>query len=132
MEKVGMAVWRAGSLLTVRKHRHDVYILPGGKRESADANIRATLRREIREELCCDVDERTLEWVGTFRDESADDPTDEIAVHLFVGELVGDPRPCSEIDELRWFDPSVDDPAALAPSIRNEILPHFLREEPRG
>jgi 8-oxo-dGTP diphosphatase len=129
VEKVGLAVWRAGALLTVRKRGSEVYILPGGKPEKEDADERATLRREIREELCCDLDEQSLHWIGTFTDEAADEQDKLIEVHLFEGKLCGQPRPCAEIEEVRWFNPRCDERSLLAPSIRNEILPHFLPEE---
>jgi 8-oxo-dGTP pyrophosphatase MutT (NUDIX family) len=112
----------------VRKHGGDLYILPGGKREPSDRDDRDTLRREIDEELRCSLDEASIEWAGTFHDQSADDEDERIAVHLFAGDLVGEPRPSAEIEELRWFDPRADDPRCLAPSIRNAILPHFLGE----
>jgi 8-oxo-dGTP diphosphatase len=128
VDKVGIAVWQDRKLLTVRKHGHAVLILPGGKPEPFDGSDYETLRREIEEELRCGVNSATLSWVGLFEDASADDPHERIRVHLFRGELEGDPVPSGEIAECRWFDPERDDPQILAPSIRNEILPFLCRD----
>jgi 8-oxo-dGTP pyrophosphatase MutT (NUDIX family) len=126
MLKVGLVVWRDGALLTVRKEGLDDFILPGGKPEPADADERHTLERELLEELGGRVDADTLQWMGVFTDQAAGDPTREIELHLYRGELNGALRPAAEVVEYRWFDPKSDDLELLAPSIRNSVLPVVL------
>ncbi len=126
IEKVGIAVWKNGSLLTVRKRGLKEYILPGGKPDPDDIDDMQTLRRELQEELGCSVDADSLRWVGVFADNAAGESTRQIQVRLYMGHLDGVLHPASEIVEYKWFDPASDDPCVLAPSIRNSILPHFL------
>ena len=45
--------------------------------------------------------------------------------HRFAAELHGTPAATSEIKELIWFGPD-DDPAQLAPSLRDLIFPDLL------
>lgn len=126
IHKVGLAALDEGRLLVARKSGSDVFILPGGKPEG-DENDLQTLARELQEELDCGLERPFLR--GVFKDLAAGISDAVVVVRLYSGELVGEPRPCSEIEELAWVDihkPSVK----LAPSIEREILP-FLRRKGR-
>ena len=46
---------RAGRSLLVRKHGAQVFQQPGGKRDPGDSDDLATLTRELREELGCEL-----------------------------------------------------------------------------
>ena len=120
--KVGLAHVRENRLLTLRKRGGVHLILPGGKLEPKESDF-AALVREIREELRCEPDVESLKWIGEFEDIAADEPGATVVVRLYTGTLIGEPEVSSEIAELRWFDPSGDDPGILAPSIRRQILP---------
>jgi 8-oxo-dGTP diphosphatase len=128
--KVGLALFDGSRLLTVRKRGSDYFILPGGKLERGETD-EAALRREVREELSCDLVDGSLRWIGVFSDEAADAPGTIVKVRLYAGRLLGRIRAASEIVETKWFDPSTDDHGRLAPSIRNQILP-LLSSRGRG
>lgn len=126
IHKVGLAAERDGRLLVVRKRGLDAFILPGGKPEGDETDIQ-TLVREIDEELGCGVQRATLR--GIFKDVAAGAAGSVVVIRLYSAELVGEPHPCSEIEELAWVN--VRHPTfKLAPSIENVILP-FLRRQPR-
>jgi 8-oxo-dGTP diphosphatase len=119
--KIGLALTEDSRLLTVRKRGGTLFILPGGKPQGAESD-EDTLRREVREELSCDLVLETLQWIGEFVDEEADNPGRTVQVRVYSAEIEGEPHASSEIEEIRWFDPGIHDAAILAPSIRNQIL----------
>lgn len=127
IHKVGLAVERDGRLLVARKRGSDIFILPGGKPEGEENDLQ-TLSREIHEELDCGIDRLILR--GIFTDIAAGAVEAVVVVRLYSGDLIGEPKPCSEIEELAWVD--IRKPLLrLAPSIENGILP-FLRRRARS
>jgi uncharacterized glyoxalase superfamily protein PhnB/8-oxo-dGTP pyrophosphatase MutT (NUDIX family) len=119
-DKVGLLVVLQGRILLCRKHRGTrMLILPGGCLENGESSL-ACLEREIREELG-DVSVRAPEYIGTY-EHAAADAGRTVRIELYRGELIGAPSPHSEIAELVWFGDG-DDPALLAPSLREAILP---------
>ncbi|WP_198024935.1 MULTISPECIES: NUDIX domain-containing protein [unclassified Mesorhizobium] len=125
--KVGLAAERNGRLLVARKRGSGIFILPGGKPEGDESDLQ-TLSREIHEELGCGIEKLNLR--GIFTDVAAGTSDAVVVVRLYSGQLVGDPHPCSEIEELAWVD--IRRPTLrLAPSIKNGILP-FLRKKGRS
>ena len=129
IHKAGMLVIALDRILLCRKSRGTgLLILPGGRIEPGESAVEC-LERELREELG-DVRAVGLRLLGTYIDQAAGEPGDggksrRIQVELFGGVLEGTPSARSEIAELVWFAKG-DDPAALAPSIRNQILPDLL------
>ena len=124
IQKVGLATIDDGRLLVVRKRGSDVFILPGGKPEGIESDLE-TLAREIDEELGCRIERPFLH--GVFMDVAAGAKDAVVVVRLYSAELVGDMRPQAEIEELAWVDMKRPGNVALAPSIRNRILPHLLK-----
>jgi uncharacterized glyoxalase superfamily protein PhnB/8-oxo-dGTP pyrophosphatase MutT (NUDIX family) len=119
-EKAGLLVIRNGRILLCRKRRGtQLLILPGGRFEPGETPV-ACLEREIREELG-DVSLRAPEYIATY-EHAAADAGRTVRIELYRGELSGIPSPHSEIAELVWFG-AADDPALLAPSLREAILP---------
>ena len=127
--KIGLAVFDNDRLLLVRKCGSGIYILPGGKPVRGEDDAQ-TLVREIDEELGCRIQLSNLLFLGSFSDDAADLPDVRVTVRLYQGRLVGAPSPRSEIDELLWFTPNVRRPVALAPSLRNSILPFLASSNP--
>jgi 8-oxo-dGTP diphosphatase len=85
-------------LLTRRQkgvHLEGMWEFPGGKIDEGEAHSDA-LRREIREELDCDVD------VGELAFETRHDYGDRtIALYFYKSRLIGEPRPLLGQD-MRW------------------------------
>jgi 8-oxo-dGTP diphosphatase len=97
---VGAAIVRDGSLLAARRTTPMAaagrWELPGGKVDPGESP-EAALRREIAEELGCDV--RVERWL------EGEQPIDGIhvlrAAHCSLSG--GEPRPGADHDELRWL-----------------------------
>ena len=123
-DKVGLLAIRDGRVLLCRKkHTTSLLILPGGCVEQGETALEC-LQRELREELGT-VEVDGLAYVGTYQDRAAGDERKTVEIQLYSGVLHGEPQAQSEIKELYWFGPD-DDPALLAPSIINKILPDLL------
>lgn len=123
--KIGAVVMDADRLLLVKKRGGSLYILPGGKPEPGEDDIKA-LDRELNEELGCRFHADTIEFLGSFSDAAAELLNTIVTVRLYSARLLGNPMPMSEIETLKWFSPDEDGLTCLAPSLRNRIVP-FLR-----
>ncbi len=122
--KSGLLTVRDGRVLLCRKkHTTSLLILPGGVRE-ANETPEQCLRREVEEELA-GVTLGPTEWLGVYVSPAAVEGK-TVQVDLFAGVLEGEPHAASEIKELIWFGPG-DDPALLAPSLRDVIFPDLRR-----
>lgn len=125
--KVGLLLVDDNSFLVTRKNNTSAFLIPGGRHEGEEDDVQA-LVREIREELDCQLDTGSLQYIGDFRDVAANEPNSYITVKLYSGKIVGNPVASSEIAELKWFNPKVDDAKILARSIQNKILPYLLEK----
>ena len=122
--KVGLLAIRDGRILLCRKkHTTSLLILPGGCVEQGETAMEC-LQRELREELGA-VEVDRLAYVGTYEDRAAGDQRKTVEIELYAGILHGELQAASEIKELYWFGPD-DDPALLAPSIINKMLPDLV------
>jgi 8-oxo-dGTP diphosphatase len=123
--KIGLAVTDADRLLVVRKKGTLSYILPGGKPDIGESDLKA-LEREIDEELGCKLNSETIVFLGCFSDVAADMADTTVTVRLYAAQLLGEPSPKSEIEDLKWYCPNAENDSALAPSLQNQIVPHLF------
>lgn len=123
--KAGLAIIRQNRLLVVRNEGTSLFLMPGGRIERGESVLDA-LAREIREELCCDLISESVEYVGRFEDEAANDPGWIVCIELYRGEVMGTIVTANEVAEMRWFDVGGDDSRELSAIIRNKIVPALV------
>ncbi|MFE7744355.1 NUDIX domain-containing protein [Nocardia sp. NPDC057455] len=88
-------------LLQARSAGKDVFYMAGGKIDPGETP-EAALHREVREELGVGV--VSCDEFGVFHAEAyGHSPGTRLHMTCFTAELDGDPRPTSEIAELRYF-----------------------------
>ncbi|MFI9412941.1 NUDIX domain-containing protein [Nocardia gamkensis] len=88
-------------LLQARSAGKDVFYMAGGKIDHGETP-EAALHREVREELGVGV--VSCDELGVFHAEAyGHSPGTRLHMTCFTAELDGDPRPTSEIAELRYF-----------------------------
>jgi 8-oxo-dGTP diphosphatase len=75
------------------------FILPGGKKEEAET-IDEALQRELQEELGTQASD--VEKLGVIFGQTPDGR--DMKMHLYSAELLGDPHPQAEIEEILWLN----------------------------
>lgn len=121
INKVALAVFKDKKMLQVRtKKQPEVFYTLGGKYEEGEDDI-ACLKREVKEELGCGIDEDSLKFLKEFKD-VAHGGQDMLNVRMYKGKLIGEPKPSSEIVETGWFD-SNSDPKKLSIIAQRTIFP---------
>lgn len=119
--KIGLVDVNDEGLLIVRKEGGRKWILPGGKPEAGESAEDA-LRREVEEELGCEVVD--LLPMTVIHSQAADRPGDTVEVHCFSGRIVGDPTCAAEIAEFgRLTIDECRDTDDLAASIVEGLMP---------
>ncbi|GGF18466.1 NUDIX hydrolase [Williamsia phyllosphaerae] len=118
-----------GRILTVRKRGTSTFMLPGGKFESGESPVDAAVR-ESAEEVGVIVADASLELLGHFRADAANEPDHVVDAHVYVvagrfdAAVVLAGVPVSEIDEVRWLDLRHDDAGVpLAPLLTDRVWP---------
>lgn len=135
IKKVALAVFkdevnsygeRTKKMLQVRtKSQKEVFYTLGGKIEEGESDIDC-LKREVKEEIGCEVDESSLKFLKEFEDIAHGDQ-DMLNVKVYAGNLIGEPKPSSEVVEVGWFD-SNSDPKNLSTIAKRTIFP-WLKEQ---
>lgn len=106
--KVALAVFKDKKLLQVRSKKHpEVFFTLGGKKEAGEDDI-TCLKREVKEEINCDLDESSLKFLTTFEDIAHGKGEDLVRIKMYEGKLIGTPKPSSEIAEIGYFDTKTD------------------------
>lgn len=106
IKKVALAIFKDKKMLQVRsKNQKEVFFTLGGKPEAGESEIEA-LKREVMEEIGCEIDETTIKFLTEFEDVAHGGGM--VAIKVFAGKLIGEPKPSSEIAEIGWFDTNSD------------------------
>jgi 8-oxo-dGTP diphosphatase len=113
---------KRGRSLLVRKHGATVFQQPGGKRDADDADDLATLARELREELGCELLRDSARLLCHCSAPAANEPGHVVEAAVYTVEVLGAITAQAEIEELCWIDPATPD-VSVARLSREHILP---------
>lgn len=120
IQKVALAYFKDGKMLQVRtKKQEEVFYTLGGKIEAGESDIDC-LKREIKEEIDCEIELSSLKFLKEFEDEAHGGGI--LNVKLYEGKIIGEPKPSSEIVEIGYFD-SNSDPRNLSAIAQRVIFP---------
>lgn len=122
INKVALAVFKDKKLLQVRSHKqNEVFFTLGGKIEKGESEIDC-LKREVKEEIDCEVDESSLKFLHEFEDVAHGKDKALVNISMYEGKLIGEPQPTSEVVEIGYFD-STSDKKHLSEIAQRRIFP---------
>ena len=101
-------------------NQNDVFYTLGGKIKEGESDIDC-LKREVWEEISCQIDESSVKFLAEFKD-VAHGGKAMLHLRMYKGELKGDPKPSSEIVEIGYFDTN-SDPNHLSIIAHRTIFP---------
>ncbi|MBI2141803.1 NUDIX domain-containing protein [Candidatus Woesearchaeota archaeon] len=124
IKKSALAVIKDNRLLLVRAKGSSYFLMPGGKPKEGESAVEA-LNREIMEELSCTIDSSSIAYLGNFEDLTADGKA-RVSIDLYTGALAGEPKPSSEIEELKWMSAKDAVNPFLTPVVKRQIMPFLV------
>lgn len=121
IHKVALAVFKEKRMLQVRTNKQEeVFYTLGGKIEEGESDIDC-LKREVLEEIGCEVNESSLRYLTTFED-IAHGGLAMLHLKMYEGKLKGLPKPSGEVVEIGWFDTN-SEPKNLSIIAKRKIFP---------
>ncbi len=125
IQKVALAYFKGKKMLQVRtRKQQEVFYTLGGKIKAGESDIDC-LKREIIEEIGCEIEEESLKFLKEFQDVAHGGGI--LNVRLYEGKIIGEPKPSSEIVEVGYFDTN-SDPEKLSIIAKRTIFP-WLKEQ---
>lgn len=108
IRKVSLAVFKDKKLLVVRSDdQSEVFYSLGGTIEEDESEIDC-LAREVKEEISCEVDRSSLEFLAEFEDVAHGRENTLVNIKMYKGNLIGEPEASSEVVEIGYFDSQTD------------------------
>ena len=128
IHKSGGIIIRDGKLLVERSFGKEFFIAPGGSIEAGETP-RQALVRELQEEFAIDVREEDMQEFGVFYASAAGQETKVVRMDVFtVKGWNGEPRPNSEVEEIRWITSDIPKDIKVGSIFEHEVLPRLKKE----
>ncbi|HEX6461655.1 MAG TPA: NUDIX domain-containing protein [Candidatus Saccharimonadales bacterium] len=107
IRKAGLAVIKDKKVMLARSKKNaEVFYMLGGKYEPGETDEEC-LKREVAEEVGCTIKPGSLRFLHEFEAPAHGDTPRYLIERVYIGELIGEPTPQSEIAEIRYFDSTV-------------------------
>lgn len=107
IKKVSLAIFKDKRLLVVRSKGQQVFYCLGGTVEDGENDV-SCLIREVKEEIDCEVREESVHFLAEFEDWAYGKENTKVNIRLYQGQLIGEPKPSSEVEEIDYFDSATD------------------------
>jgi 8-oxo-dGTP pyrophosphatase MutT (NUDIX family) len=108
INKVALAVIQDKKILMARSRKNKaVFYTLGGKVEANESDIEC-LVREVKEEIGVEINIDSLIFLGSFQASAHDKIDTIINIKLYTGSLLGVPKPSGEVEEIAFFDSTID------------------------
>jgi 8-oxo-dGTP pyrophosphatase MutT (NUDIX family) len=109
IKKVALAVFKDRKVMFVRSHKNEnTFYNVGGKFEEGETDVDC-LVREVKEEVNSELDRNTIKFLHEFETEAHGKENTMLNIRLYSGELLHEPKPSSEIAEIKYFDSSASE-----------------------
>lgn len=125
INKIALAIFKDKKVLMGRNENRDAFYFIGGSIEEGESDL-DTLEREVKEELGVELDKNSVSFLNEFEAEAHGKNGVILKLRLYKGDIIGEPKPNSEIVELRFFDSNIDQ--KYSTPISRKILP-WLKEQ---
>ncbi|MGS2764803.1 NUDIX hydrolase [Sinomicrobium sp. M5D2P9] len=103
IDKLAWIEIKGKSILSTKSYGKDKHYIPAGKRETGETDEQALIR-EIREELSEVIDNKTLNYIGTFEAQAHGHSKGVIVkMTCYSGKYFGELKANSEIEEIKWL-----------------------------
>lgn len=123
--KSGGVIIRDRKLLVEKSFDKDFFIAPGGSIEKGETPKQA-LVRELQEEFAIDVKEGDLQEFDIFYAPAAGSEDKVLRMDVFtVKEWQGEPRPNSEVEEIRWVTSDNPEGIKLGSIFEHDVIPQL-------
>ena len=107
IRKVALGVFQGKKIMFVRsRSQENVFYTLGGKLEVGESDIQC-LKREIKEEIGCEIEDSSIKFLHEFED-VAHGKEGLLNIRMYTGNLIGEPKPSAEVEEIGYFDSSSD------------------------
>jgi len=107
INKVALVFIKDKKILMGKNKFKDAFYFIGGSVEEGESGTQA-LAREVKEELDVELDESSIEFLEKFEAEAHGKKDTIVKINLYKGNILGEPKPTSEVIELGYFDSTGD------------------------
>lgn len=129
IHRTGSILIKDKRLLVARDKDEDYFKSPGGRIDPGE-EPEQTIVRELKEELGIRVKKANLQPFGTYFVEAHDDSGKKVRMDAFwVKEWEGEPKPSSEIAELKWIRYKALDEMKLGNVFKRFIIPDLKKKD---
>ncbi len=113
IDKIAFLFIKDKKILVTLSRGKDTWYLPGGKRETGEAD-KETLIREVKEELNIDIKPKTIKYYGIFKAQAHGKPLGVIVqMTCYMADFDGKIKPGNEIEKVDFF--TFDTEQSLSP-----------------
>jgi 8-oxo-dGTP diphosphatase len=121
INKIGLAIISGHKILLARYKNAKIFYFIGGQVRDGETD-EDCLQRKVPDEIGVTLQNDDFEYLGEFHDTADGRKDTMLLMKLYKGEVIGEPKPTHDVEELRYFDTS-DDQSSLSAIAVNKVFP---------